>query len=114
VTTTGDLARWDDALRNCKLLPCAVQNESFIPFSDNGQLFSSGNEKKIDYGFGWKIRQCERLGKIVSHWGGHPGNQHFIYRMIDHNISFIYLSNLEKPLNAVIVNRIVALLEHSE
>jgi CubicO group peptidase (beta-lactamase class C family) len=110
VTTARDLAKWDDALRKCVLLPCAIQNEAFVPFSENGQQFLTKKEK-IEYGFGWKIKEHEKYGTIVSHGGGHPGNQHIIYRMIDGDVTFIYLSNLETETNLKIIDKIISMLE---
>ena len=111
LTSARDLAKWDDALRKCTLLPCTIQHEAFIPFSENGQRFLTKTEKRIDYGFGWQIKKHERYGKIVFHGGGHPGNQHIIYRMLDKNITLIYLSNFENEVNAKVTNHIIGMLE---
>jgi CubicO group peptidase (beta-lactamase class C family) len=111
VTTARDLARWDDALQKCTLLPCEIQDEAFIAFAENGQKHLTNDSKKIDYGFGWKIKRHESLGKIVFHWGGHPGNQHIIYRMLDAKVTLIYLSNFESEVNIKLINGIIAMLE---
>jgi CubicO group peptidase (beta-lactamase class C family) len=114
VTTARDLAKWDDALRKCTLLPCEIQNEAFVAFADNGQKHLTKDSKKIDYGFGWKIKRHESLGKIIFHWGSHPGNQHIIYRMLDEKVTLIYLSNFENEVNIKLINGIIARLERGK
>jgi CubicO group peptidase (beta-lactamase class C family) len=114
VTTARDLAKWDDALQKCTLLPCEIQNEAFVAFSDNGQKLLVNESKKIDYGFGWKIKEHEKHGRIAFHWGGHPGNQHIIYKMLDEKVTFIYLSNFENAANIRVINGIIAILEEGE
>ena len=94
VTTARDLAIWDNALKECKLLPCEIQNESITEPTFNGQIIYAKTSPKISYGFGWFIKNTPS-GKLVYHSGGHPGNSHVIYRLLEKDITFIFLSNAE-------------------
>ncbi len=110
VSTSKDLALWDEALKKCKLLPCDLQNESIIPFSENGQIFLTVSESKINYGFGWRIKREAGVENVIYHSGSHPGNRLMFYRILESNITFIYLSNYEKQENNLIINKIISLL----
>ncbi|HEX8575632.1 MAG TPA: serine hydrolase domain-containing protein [Flavobacterium sp.] len=110
VTTARDLAIWDQALKECKLLPCNLQNESIVPFSENGQIFLTGKENKINYGFGWRINNDAQVGRTIYHSGLHPGNQASFYRLLDKNITLIYLSNYEKSEKKILIERLSTLL----
>ena len=100
VSTARDLALWSRALKNCTLLPCEVQAEAFVPFAEN----------KVNYGFGWKISRNARSEKVISHSGGHPGNQHIIYKILDRDVTLIYLSNFEGEQNRAVMNGLIAML----
>jgi CubicO group peptidase (beta-lactamase class C family) len=109
VSTARDLAIWNKALKNCKLLPCKIQNESINEAVFNGQTIYARTNPNIGYGFGWFIKNTES-GKLVYHSGGHPGNTHVMYRLIDKDITFIFLSNAETSNLKVLRNRILQLL----
>ncbi len=110
VTTTRDLAIWDKALKECKLLPCNIQNESITETTFNGQTIYAKTNPNISYGFGWFIKQTP-AGKLVYHSGGHPGNSHVMYRLLDKNITFIFLSNAETTNLRALRSRILQLLQ---
>ena len=110
VTTARDLAIWDEALNECKLLPCKIQNESITETTFNGQTIHAKTNPNISYGFGWFIKNAP-TGKLVYHSGGHPGNSHVMYRMLDKNITFIFLSNVETSNLKAVRNRILQILQ---
>ncbi|MGB3084835.1 MAG: serine hydrolase domain-containing protein [Saprospiraceae bacterium] len=110
VTTARDLAIWDKALSECKLLPCEMQNESINEATFNGQTIYAKTNPNISYGFGWFIKNTP-LGKLVYHSGGHPGNSHVIYRLLDKDITFIFLSNAETSNLKALRNRILQMLQ---
>jgi CubicO group peptidase (beta-lactamase class C family) len=110
VTTTRDLAIWDKAMKECKLLPCEIQNEALAEPIFNEQINYAKTNPNISYGFGWFIKHTPS-GKLVYHSGGHPGNSHVIYRFLDRNITFIFLSNAETPNLKGVRNRILQLLQ---
>ncbi|MBK8485200.1 MAG: beta-lactamase family protein [Saprospiraceae bacterium] len=109
VTTARDLAKWDKALKDCQLLPCEIQNESITETTYNGQTIYAKTNPNISYGFGWFIKE-KPSGKLVYHTGGHPGNSHVMYRLLDKDITFIFLSNSETSNLKFLRNRILELL----
>ncbi len=110
VTSAKDLAIWDKALKECKLLPCEIQNESITEPIFNGQTIYAKTNPNISYGFGWFIKNAPS-GKMVYHSGGHPGNSHIIYRLLDKDITFIFLSNAETANLKLLRNKILQLLQ---
>jgi len=109
VTTARDLAIWERALKDCKLLPCEIQNESITEATFNRQTIYAKTNPNISYGFGWFIKDTPS-GKLVYHSGGHPGNSHVMYRFLDKDITFIFLSNAETSNLKALRNRIVQML----
>jgi hypothetical protein len=61
-----------------------------------GEKITVRKNADIGYGFGWFIKEVA-TGKIVYHTGFHPGNMHIIYRMLDKDLTLIFLSNTETP-----------------
>jgi CubicO group peptidase (beta-lactamase class C family) len=110
VTSARDLAIWDEALKACKLLPFEVQNEAIIEPTFSGETIYAKTNPNIAYGFGWFIKQTP-AGKLVYHSGGHPGNSHILYRLLDKDISIIFLSNAETSNLKAMRNRILQLLQ---
>lgn len=110
VTTARDLAKWDKALKECRLLPCEMQNESLLHPTLNGDTIYARTNPNICYGFGWYILNSP-TGKLVYHTGGHPGNVHAMYRLIDKDITIIFLSNSESPSVKELRNRIFQMLQ---
>jgi len=90
VTTARDLAKWDKALKTCKLLPCNIQQEAFTGPVYNGKAVLVREETV--YGFGWFIRPG-----MIYHSGRHAGNIHGIYRYPKRGLLLILLSNSETP-----------------
>ncbi len=110
VSTARDLAEWDQALTNCTLLPCEIQNESFKPYLYEGKPVNNKDEKPVNVGFGWFIFQSPVLGKVITHGGGHPGNQHNIFRIPEKSLTFIFLSNAESDDHQKLADRILQFL----
>ena len=111
VTSARDLAIWDKALHDCTLLPCALQNESITEASFNGQTIYAHTNPNISYGFGWFIKNTP-TEKLVYHSGGHPGNTHGFYRLLDKDITFIFLSNAETANLKSLRSRILQMLNN--
>lgn len=109
VTTARDLVIWDKALKDCKLLPCEIQNESLLEPTYNGQTIFAKTNSNLSYGFGWFIKNTP-TEKTVYHSGGHPGNSHVIYRLLDKDITFIFLSNAETSNQKSLRNIILKML----
>lgn len=85
-STTGDLLKWDRALKNHSLLSEATQAEML----KEQELADTVN--KVYYGYGIAITKKE-TGTIISHSGGWPGYTTFLGRNIDEDRTIIILSN---------------------
>ena len=111
VSTAEDLHKWNNALRNCTLLPCKDQDESIQPFMQNGLLPRNRNSAEMRYGFGWIIDPFHSLGNTVWHSGGHPGYVSRFYRFMEKDITLIMLSNATPPNYNKLVARIQSFLQ---
>ncbi len=107
VTSARDMAKWDKALKNCKLLPYDFQEEAFTEAKFKNQIIYT--RKDVGYGFGWFIKNTPS-NKLVYHTGFHPGNVHAIYRFIDKDVTLIFLSNAETDITRKLRNRILQML----
>jgi CubicO group peptidase (beta-lactamase class C family) len=85
-STTGDLLKWDRAVKNHTLLSATTQAEML-----KGQALVD-TLKKSQYGFGVFLEKTE-LGDIVSHSGGWPGYTTFLARNTAKDQTYIILSN---------------------
>ncbi|HEX4878054.1 MAG TPA: serine hydrolase [Chitinophagaceae bacterium] len=85
-STTGDLLKWDRALKNHTLLKEATQKEMLT-----GQAIVD-TAKKSAYGYGVFMEKND-LGNIISHSGGWPGYVTFLARNTDKDQTYIVLSN---------------------
>jgi CubicO group peptidase (beta-lactamase class C family) len=87
ITTTGDLLKWDRAIKNHTLLNAATQNE----------MLSLQAEKafpKVAFGYGMRVGKTD-LGNYVFHNGYYPGYRSMHLRYTDDDITVIVLSNNE-------------------
>jgi CubicO group peptidase (beta-lactamase class C family) len=85
-STLEDLIRWDADLREEGLLDLATQKRMYTPL----QLSDGRTE---NYGLGWAINPYRRQ-YVVCHAGGVPGYSAFFGRFMDHDTTFIILSNI--------------------
>ncbi len=85
-STTGDLLKWDRALKNHTLLMEETQNEML-----KGQELSD-TANKTYYGYGVSVGKNE-TGNFISHSGGWPGYITYLKRNTDADRTFIILSN---------------------
>jgi CubicO group peptidase (beta-lactamase class C family) len=85
-TTTFDLVKWDNGLRNYKIL----SKESLKLAYDSVEL---NNGQKKDYGFGYFLYSDKKSGRIMIHTGFFYGYESLIYRSIDLNKILIILNN---------------------
>jgi len=85
-STTGDLLRWDRALKEHKLLSAATQKEMFTPQSTFDTV------TKFYYGYGEFLGKNE-IGPYITHSGGWPGYHTNLTRYTDQDLTVIVLSN---------------------
>ena len=83
-STTGDLSKWDLALKTEKL----VSKETVDKIFKNYIMFS----KTEGYGYGWMVSDTD-LGKRVKHGGNTLGFTSIIDRYIDKKLTIIALTN---------------------
>ena len=85
VSTVDDLARWDRAIRDGKLLSPASWAQSFTAASlDDGS--------SAHYGFGWEVGELQGH-RMVSHGGGIPGFNSAIVRLPEERVVVVVLCN---------------------
>jgi len=85
-STTGDLLKWDRAVKNHSLLGEETQKEMLKEQALVDTL------KKSHYGFGVFMEKTE-LGYLLAHSGGWPGYTTFLARNTDKDETYIILSN---------------------
>ena len=87
LSTVEDLARWDAALYNEKLLKTSSLRQMWTPVRTN-----EGTMASFNYGFGWFIDSYHGH-HFVQHSGGTPGFSSAIYRFVDDKLTIIILTN---------------------
>jgi CubicO group peptidase (beta-lactamase class C family) len=87
-STTGDLLKWDRALKNNILLSKVAQKEMFSPQALMDTF------AKTYYGYGVAVGKNE-LGNFITHSGGWPGYFTNLVRYLDDDVTIIVLSNNE-------------------
>jgi CubicO group peptidase (beta-lactamase class C family) len=85
-STTGDLLKWDRAVKNHTLLKEQTQNEM-----TKGQSVVD-TARNYQYGFGLFLEKKEE-GNIISHSGGWPGYHTYLARNEDKDQTYVVLSN---------------------
>ena len=85
-STTGDLFKWDRALKNSTLLSESTQNEML---SKQCPIYGG----YAHYGYGVMINNNDPLGISIAHSGTWPGYKHYMIRYIDTDICIIVLTN---------------------
>lgn len=86
VSTVGDLARYDAALREGKLLKASSYELMYEPTKVKGG-------KVHPYGFGWVTERAEGK-RVLAHDGGTPGFSTALHRHVDDGLTVIVLANL--------------------
>jgi len=89
-SSTGDLLRWDAALRYGTLLPVAVCEQAYA----SGRLNSGA---PTGYGLGWEIISPD----VVEHWGNWEGFTAHIRRDLRQHTLLVVLSNLTPYHDAI-------------
>jgi CubicO group peptidase (beta-lactamase class C family) len=87
VTTTGDMLKWDRALKAHSLLKASTQQEMLSPQAE--KVFP-----KIAFGYGMRVGQ-NSVGKYIFHNGYYPGFLSMHLRYVDEDLTVIVLSNNE-------------------
>ena len=88
VSTTGDLLKWDRAIKNHRLISESTQNEMLSPQS----IMDTASKKYYGYGV---ILGKNEIGNYIMHGGDWPGYHTMLFRYTEDDITIIVLSNNE-------------------
>lgn len=102
-TTISDLAIWDKALRENKLVQKITLDKAFSPHK-----LKDGKES--DYGYGQSIVNGDKNERLVHHGGSWPGYLTFILHFIDRQTTIVVLSNNEYENTVKLVDQIALIL----
>nr|WP_242003062.1 serine hydrolase domain-containing protein [Vulcaniibacterium tengchongense] len=92
-----DLARWDAALYDERLLPRALLEQAFAPATPT-------DDPEVAYGFGWRI-----TGETVWHSGETIGFRNVLVRYPQRRLTVAVLTNRDDPEPYALAKRIAAL-----
>jgi CubicO group peptidase (beta-lactamase class C family) len=108
ITTTGDLLKWDRALKNHSLLTETTQQEMVT-------LHAEKKFPAVSFGYGIRVGKNE-VGNYVFHNGYYPGYLSMHLRYTDDDVTVIVLSNNESHsefiadgLSAITLNKNILL-----
>ena len=87
LSTVEDLAKWDAAFEDEKLLKKSSLEKMWTPAKT-----ITGELAPVDYGFGWFIEKY-RGRRNILHGGGTPGFSSVMHRFVDDRLSVIILTN---------------------
>jgi CubicO group peptidase (beta-lactamase class C family) len=87
LSTVGDIAKWDAALRSGKILSKESLEAMRTPVRMN-----DGSASPMDYGYGWWIERY-RGRRDVLHGGGTPGFSSAMHQFVDERTTVIILTN---------------------
>ncbi len=82
-----DLLKFDEALYDCKLVPCSLLEEAWTPRTDSMETAGGA------YGLGWRLRNNNKVGKIIFHSGWWKGYRSLFIRVPEVHGTIIILSN---------------------
>jgi D-alanyl-D-alanine carboxypeptidase len=94
LSTASDMAKWETALQNGRILTAASKKEMWTPLKLN-------NGDEYPYGFGWEIDYFPNgIGPtnvpMIRHEGTIPGFRSAFWRLPSQNIAVVVLSNLDR------------------
>lgn len=90
VSTVDDLARWNAAITDGKLLKAASWQRMFTPYK-----LASG--KSTDYGYGWEMGKLQGAA-MIAHGGAINGFNTYALRLPEQNVFVAVLSNADGGL----------------
>jgi CubicO group peptidase (beta-lactamase class C family) len=109
ITTTGDLLKWDRALKNHSLLTKTTQEEMLSLQAEKNTF------PKVGFGYGMRVGKND-FGNYVFHGGWYPGYVSMHIRYTDDDVTVIVLSNNEShsdfiadALSAITLNKNIML-----
>jgi CubicO group peptidase (beta-lactamase class C family) len=104
-STTGDLLKWDRALKNHRLFSEATQKEML-----SAQAYTD-TTAKVGYGYGL-FQSKDKFGTNLFHSGGWPGYVTYLNRILEDDWTIVVLSNNES--NAPAIGNQLSYILHNE
>lgn len=96
-SSIDDLAKWDAALYDERLLPSKALREAFTPATPT-------DDPQVEYGFGWRI-----TGETLWHSGETIGFRNVIVRWPQRRLTVVVLTNRDDPEPYALAKKIGAL-----
>lgn len=90
-TTSGDLLKYDRALRKNLLLKSETQKLAYTPTSEERE-----EKGKDNYGFGWRLKNSHNGYQIVYHTGWWKGFRANFIRNMTRDFTIITLDNIKR------------------
>ena len=103
-SSIDDLAKWDAALHDDRLLPQASRALAFAAHTATGEADVDG------YGYGWRIHD-DRGRRLLWHSGETIGFRNVILRWPDDGLTVVLLTNRNDPEPYALARRIAALFD---
>ncbi|HTH36821.1 MAG TPA: serine hydrolase domain-containing protein [Pyrinomonadaceae bacterium] len=100
--TALDMIKWDDALRNGKILKKSSLDAMWAPVKLN-------NGQSHPYGFGWAVRSVNGH-RVIEHGGAWQGFKAHIARYVDDNLTVIVFANLAQTNQVRLANGVAQLI----
>ena len=97
-SSIDDLAKWDAALYDGRLLKAASLQQAFTPFT-------ATDDPEVRYGYGWRI-----TGDTLWHSGETIGFRNVIVRAPQARTTVVVLTNRDNPEPYALAKRILALV----
>ena len=97
-----DLAKWDAALHDDRLLPDALRRLAFTAHTPTDEADVDG------YGYGWRVHATAN-GPLLWHSGETIGFRNVLLRWPDAGLTVVLLSNRNEPEPYALARRIAAL-----
>ena len=101
-SSIDDLAKWDAALRDDRLLPEALRRLAFTAHTPTDEADVDG------YGYGWRIHDGAQ-GRLLWHSGETIGFRNVILRWPERRLTVVLLSNRNDPEPYALARRIADL-----
>jgi CubicO group peptidase (beta-lactamase class C family) len=89
-SSIDDLAKWDAALYDDRLLSASSRELAFTPITDT-------DDRTVRYGMGWRITEEQIGGTTLWHSGETIGFRNVIVRYPEQRLSIVLLTNRNDP-----------------
>jgi CubicO group peptidase (beta-lactamase class C family) len=94
-STVRDMARWESALRDNRLLPAELRDKAYTPRADVGNSIWCDYQRRPNtyYGLGWFVETTPDRPLKVYHTGDNGGFQAYVAKYPEYDVKVIVLEN---------------------